>query len=243
MQLYPPAPDLAYFIERYWRIRWNLDTPYVQETIPFPCVNLVMEPGNSRVYGVVSGKFARRLVGAGGVFGVKFKPGGFCPFVQWPLADLTDRSLPVDEVFGAAGVALEKTMFAAATDDAMIVAMEAFIRARLPEPDEQVALVNQIVDSIVADPKITRVDDLVGRGHLSKRHLQRLFSQYVGVSPKWVIQRYRLHEAAERLADGEASDWTTMALELGYYDQAHFIKDFKALIGVTPAEYAKGAGE
>jgi len=73
--------------------------------------------------------------------------------------------------------------------------------------------------------------------------LQRLFSQYVGVSPKWVIQRYRLHEVAERLADDKAVDCTEMALDLVYFDQAHFIKDFKAIVGWTPAEYAKRVAE
>jgi AraC-like DNA-binding protein len=69
--------------------------------------------------------------------------------------------------------------------------------------------------------------------------LQRIFSQYVGVSPKWVIKRYRLHEAAEQLAGGEVVDWPKIALELGYFDQAHFIKDFKTIVGESPAEYIK----
>jgi AraC-like DNA-binding protein len=70
----------------------------------------------------------------------------------------------------------------------------------------------------------------------SKRTLQRLFREYVGVSPKWVLQRVRLHEAAERMAGGEG-DWPRLALELGFFDQAHFIKAFKAVIGLTPGDY------
>ena len=66
-----------------------------------------------------------------------------------------------------------------------------------------------------------------------------MFNDYVGVSPKWVIQRYRLQEAAERLAEGRATSLETLALELGFFDQAHFCRDFKALVGRTPAEYAR----
>ncbi len=62
------------------------------------------------------------------------------------------------------------------------------------------------------------------------------------VSPKWVIKRYRLHEVAERLAGGEVVDWPGMVVELGYSDQAHFIKDFKTIVGSTPAEYALHIG-
>lgn len=74
---------------------------------------------------------------------------------------------------------------------------------------------------------------------VSKRTLQRIFSQYVGVGPKWVIKRYRLHEAADQLAGGNVVDWPRLALDLGYFDQAHFIKDFKAMVGRTPTEYAR----
>jgi methylphosphotriester-DNA--protein-cysteine methyltransferase len=69
--------------------------------------------------------------------------------------------------------------------------------------------------------------------------LQRIFSQYVGVSPKWVIMRYRQQEAAEHMATGEITSWPKLALELGDFDQAHFIKDFKLIVGQTSAEYAR----
>ena len=69
-----------------------------------------------------------------------------------------------------------------------------------------------------------------------------IFSRYVGVGPKWVIRRYRLHEAAARVAEGGRVDWPALALDLGYVDQAHFIKDFKAIVGRAPAAYAKDMG-
>ena len=70
------------------------------------------------------------------------------------------------------------------------------------------------------------------------RQLQRLFKEYVGVSPKWVIQRYRLFDAAERIAAGTIVKGADLALELGYADQAHFIRDFKT-VGRSPADYAR----
>jgi AraC-like DNA-binding protein len=71
------------------------------------------------------------------------------------------------------------------------------------------------------------------------RRLQRLFSDYVGVGPKWVIRRYRLHEAAARAADGAGLDLVRLAAELGYADQAHLTRDFTAMVGVPPARYAR----
>nr|WP_242594970.1 helix-turn-helix domain-containing protein [Corallococcus exiguus] len=69
--------------------------------------------------------------------------------------------------------------------------------------------------------------------------MQRLFNRYVGVNPKWVIQRYRLHEAAERLRETPPPELARLALELGYFDQAHFIRDFRRIVGCTPAGYAR----
>lgn len=238
-----PAPDLAFFVQRYWIITWDLcgQEPYVQETLPYPCVNLVIEKDLSRIYGVVRGKFSRLLENKGRVFGVKFRPGAFYPFVKSPVSRLTDGSISLCDVFGVEGQALEEALLSSEDEGRMITLAECFLRARLPERDEAVEVINQIVDRIIADQEITKVDDVVRRFNLTKRTLQRLFSRYVGVSPKWVIRRYRLQEAAEQLTGSEVMDWPKMALDLGYFDQAHFIRDFKAIVGMSPAEYARSA--
>jgi len=100
-----------------------------------------------------------------------------------------------------------------------------------------------MVYAIAGDRDVTKVEDLVERYGLNVRALQRLFAKYVGVSPKWVIQRYRLHEAAEQLASNSALSQIDLALSLGYSDQAHFNRDFKAVVGTSPAAYARRAGK
>ena len=65
--------------------------------------------------------------------------------------------------------------------------------------------------------------------------------RYVGVSPKWVISRYRLHDAIEQLMQSVPTDWAAFALQLGYFDQAHFIRDFRKLVGRAPGAYARVA--
>jgi AraC-like DNA-binding protein len=239
-----PAPDLAFFVERYWIIHWDLrgQAPYTQDVLSYPCVNLAIEKDQSGVFGVVTGKSSRLLEGKGKVFGVKFKPGGFYPYVKSPVSAFTDRSFSLCEVFGVDDRALEATILCHEDKSEMIALVENFLRERLPQQDETVTEINRIVDYIIADRSITRVDDLVKGLNLNKRTLQRLFNQYVGVSPKWVIQRYRLHEAAEQLENGEAVDLPRLALELGYFDQPHFIKDFKTIVGKTPADYARQVG-
>lgn len=235
-----PADDLAFFVERHWIIRWDLRDrpPHQQETLPQPCVNMVIEAGRSAVHGVGTRKFAALLEGRGQVVGTKWKPGAFYPFLGRPVAEITDRSLPLGEVFGEGAGGLEEAVLAAEDDAAQIALVEALLRSRLPARDENVAMVVEVVQMALADREMTRVEELAARSGLSPRTLQRLFQRYVGVSPKWVIRRFRLHEAADRVAEGTVVDWAALAHELGYFDQAHFSRDFKAQVGHTPSAYA-----
>jgi AraC-like DNA-binding protein len=239
-----PSPDLRFFIERYWIIHWDLrgQAPYISENLPFPCVNMVVEPDKLGIFGVVTGKFTHRLEGKSAVFGIKFRPGAFYPFFQQAVSELTDTYLPIATVFGVAGRDYEAAILAEDDDAKKITIAENFLREHLPEEDETITVINQIIDCISTDPTITKVDDVLHRISMSKRTLQRIFKQYVGISPKWVIQRYRLQEAADLLAAGHIENWSALALKLGYFDQAHFIKDFKTIIGKTPAEYGKNSG-
>jgi AraC-like DNA-binding protein len=95
------------------------------------------------------------------------------------------------------------------------------------------------VDRAAGDPGIARVDQLAAASGAGVRRLQRLFQDHVGVGPKWVIRRYRLHEAAARAAGGSRLDLVRLAAELGYSDQAHLTRDFTALVGSPPARYAR----
>ncbi|HEV8694728.1 MAG TPA: helix-turn-helix domain-containing protein [Lysobacter sp.] len=237
----PPSPALSWFVQHFWIVRWDLrgHPPQVRETLPHPNVHLVLEPGRSRINGAHSRRFTRMLEEQGGVLGVKFRPGGFHPFFQRPVSGLRDRSLLPRTVFGATVDSLEAAVFAQQTDEQSIALVEAFLHEHMPAEDPVVVQVGEIVDGIVHDRAVTSVEQLVQRWGLEKRRLQRLFSEYVGVSPKWVINRYRLHEAVERLAEGGTVDWVQLALELGYFDQAHFIRDFKKLVGRPPGEYAR----
>lgn len=245
LRRHPPAPDLAALVERHWIVRWDLRgrPPHLQETLPHPCVNLVFQAGCSAVHGCGTRKFAIVLADQGQVFGVKFRPGGFYPFVQAPVSQLTDRSVPLTTLFGPQAAALEPAVLATRDDRAQIDLVEAWLRrqqatAAVPE---EVAQVVHIVQQALERRDITTVEALCAAVGLPPRTLQRLFKKYVGVGPKWTIRRYRMHEAAERLADGAPiapGTLAAMAHELGYFDQAHFIRDFKAQIGRSPGEYA-----
>jgi AraC-like DNA-binding protein len=235
-----PSPALAPFVVHYWIVTWDLTgrPPYEQHVLPYPCVNVTFRPGRCRVAGVPRGRFSEVLSGSGRVFGVRFRPGGFRPFLDTPVSSITGRFVPVAELYGAAGARLSDEILAAG-DAAAVAAVDAFLARFAPRRDADAELVAAVVDRAIDDPGIARVDQLAAGSGVGVRRLQRLFRDHVGVGPKWVIRRYRLHEAAARAAAGAGLDLVGLAAELGYSDQAHLTRDFTALVGCPPARYAR----
>lgn len=236
-----PGEDLAPFVEHYWTLSWDTDDEEVHEVLPHPSVHLALERGASRVVGVQTGRYTARLKKRGRILGVKFRPGGFRPFVAHPVAELTDRTLTPGEVLDGDFGALEAKALAITDAAAAFTVVQSFLCALRPRPDATVALVDSIARRAAEDRAITRVEHLADAFDIGRRSLQRLFHDYVGVSPKWIIQRYRLHEAVERIATDGTIDWAALALDLGYADQAHFVRDFRRLVGEPPARYAQRA--
>jgi len=238
-----PSDDLAAFVEHYWIVEWDRRgiSPERIEVLTHPSVHMIFERGACRIVGVMRKKCSRLLEGNGRAFSVKFTPGGFYPFACAPVSSFSNRMVKIHEVFGAEGGALERRMVSECADAPRFALIEEFLRSRRPEVDEHLPGISEMVYTVARDRTLLRVEDLVVRYGIGKRTLQRLFAKYVGATPKWVIQRYRLHEAAEQLAAGRRVNQASLALDLGYSDQAHFVRDFKAIIGISPAAYAKAA--
>lgn len=233
------APELASWIDHYWMVSWDLRgcEPRLVESLPHPNVHVVFETSESRAWGISTRRFSRVLEGRSHVFGVKFTPGGFFPFWRNPVSLLADSSIPVEEVFGRKVRELERAIFTTEDADGMKAAADVFLLDRRPQPDEKADLARHLVERILREPDILAVDDLAARSGINVRGLQRLFSRYIGVSPKWVIRRYRLHELLEQMHSGKRLDWAQLAVVLGYFDQAHLINDFRSITGYAPTEY------
>ncbi|MFI6880336.1 DUF6597 domain-containing transcriptional factor [Streptomyces sp. NPDC050400] len=251
LRRHAPAEALRPYVENYWFIDWDLPAPYASHIVPHPSVNLTFQwdsadSGESEPYGEFTGVYApglytRKIGGRGRVCGAKFWPGAFRPFVpDVPVADWTGRILPYEDVFPATDVT---AVVSPADDDGRIAALDAYLLPLLPAaPDPQAGLARRLVARIRADREVRRVADLAHTEHLTTRSLQRLFSGYVGVSPKWCILRYRIHEALEAAATRDDVDWAALAADLGYADQAHLVRDFTATVGVPPTSYAGESG-
>ncbi|MFE7838477.1 DUF6597 domain-containing transcriptional factor [Streptomyces sp. NPDC057474] len=241
-----PAEPLRPYLEHYWLIDWDLPEPFVSQVVPHPSVNVVFQRYEGQepfaeISGIGLGLFTQKLEGRGRVCGIQFRPGGFRPFTpSHPATTWTGRRVRQPEAFPEAFRATDPAAILAPDDeDARVAALDAFLTGLAPRPDPQAHLAMALVDRIRTDRTIRRVTDFARAEGMSVRLLQRLFSAYVGVGPKWVILRYRIHEALERAETDRAIDWAALAADLGYADQAHLVRDFTATVGVPPTAYAE----
>lgn len=238
---YPPTAALLPFVDYFWLVGWDLDgqAAQTQRVLPYPNAHLVFDAGRTAIHGVVRGAFVRELTGMGRVLGVRFKPGGLRPFIDFPLARLADRTIPVDDVLKVSGAEAERRVLGQNDEQAMVAAAEALLLAVLPEVDRRALVPEHAVQVAAAVNGPLSAQALSAQTGIEERSLQRLFSNYVGVSPKWVIQRFRLQEASWRLAVPAPVDLAALAVELGFFDQAHFTRDFTKLVGTSPLAYWK----
>ena len=138
-----PSPELETWVERLWMVEWELDAPFTQELLNHPTVNLAVEAEHAAVFGIRTARDRRTIDGTGRVVGVKFRPGGFQPWLGRSVHTLTNRVLPLTAVFGPAGDELAAAVRAEA--DAPFAVMEAFLRARTPPPDPNLDVLAAIV--------------------------------------------------------------------------------------------------
>ncbi|MEU5940541.1 AraC family transcriptional regulator [Micromonospora sp. NPDC047548] len=234
-----PGP-LAAHLDLFWHVEWDLPdgVTHHQRLLTLPAVHVVIEARDATVMGPLRRTWVRDLSGSGWALGVMFRPGAFRDVLGAPVNTLTDRGVAVRDVFGPAGDQFAAAVRGAVTDEERFAQAAAFFADRLAAPSAEQLAATAAVERVRDDEAIVRVADLARSCHWSIRHLQRLFSECVGVTPKWAIRRYRLVNAAERVARQREVRWDLLAHELGYSDQSHLVRDFTSVIGMSPARYA-----
>ncbi|MCU0309109.1 MAG: helix-turn-helix domain-containing protein [Thermoleophilia bacterium] len=243
---FAPSPALAGVVDCLWVAAWDLrgEPPHVVELLADPCVNISFEGGDAaerRVVGVSPRLWRRELRGQGRVRALKLRAGAVQAL--WPgqeASRLTGRVLPADDLLGGDLADVAARVLGPEEDREGLAALEAWAATRLVlRPDERSRRCADLAARIAADPGITSVARVAEIAGLGERALQRLFREHLGAPPKWVIRRVRLQEAALRLERGEEASLAALAARLGYADQAHLARDFKAATGRTPGAFRR----
>ena len=246
MSRYEPGAEFDGLLQRFWIPVWSVppgqEAP--QKVLQYPVCLLVISTEYARFYGVTSGLSTTTLTGDGWAVGLMCAPAAGYLITRTPVAAYTDRYVDVADVLGLPGEQLvDRVRHAMATapdsPEAHRAAMEAYgdaLRQFLPVDSEGV-LVNRMVAFVEGRTDVTRMAQICEEFQLSERSLQRLVHRRLGLTPKWLIQRRRLQEAAERLRHPPTTLGEVAAV-LGYADQPHFIRDFSRVTSMTPGEFA-----
>ena len=245
------AEDLQPYVERYWSVRWDLtgQAPFRSEVLTHPSVNLSVESGThprfgfampaALMHGVVTRRFTVDLVGAGRVTAVKFRPGGFRAFRGWlPARNSITRMRPLP---GIDPTDLVASVLAEDDDAERAAVLDSWLVPLAPEPEPAYVELHELLARMMHDRSLVRVDDVAAGAGFSVRTVQRLFATYVGVGPKAVLARYRLQDAVAAIDAGDVDDLADLAASLGWFDQAHFARDFRSVVGTTPSAYVRQA--
>ena len=238
---YLPSPELAPFIDEHWIICWDLrgQSSYVFEIMPHSSVNLSIRSNRAWITGITDGVYRYEMKGIGAIIGSMFKPGGFYPFLQNNLSTITSREIEAAEVFTEANAAFRYSLLGLESDQAMIANMETLLLSRKPCIDPNLELVTSIFEAIKTDKYLRTVEEIAEQFAISERTLQYVFKKYVGIGPKSMLMRNRLMDAAGLAAQIEDPDWASVAIDLGYSHQSHFVNDFKKIIGKAPEQYVQ----
>lgn len=256
----PPASGLSPHVEALWWMRRSTPEPPgpPDRVLPDGCLELVLHlrdafaagtdpaslaPQPSAVLvGQLTGCFFLQPRARVETMGVRFRPGGAFAFLGPRVPELTGRVVSLRDLWGAAAGELQETVASAAGRPAQAAAAQRWLLRRLatgPAPDRAM---NATVRAVMERRGAVAVSELAGAVGLSPRQLERRFRAVVGVPPKTLARVLRFQAVLHAVGQG-AGDWAGLALDHGYFDQPHLIRDCQDLAGETPARLLARLGE
>jgi AraC-like DNA-binding protein len=251
-----PSPPLNTFIDYFYYIDGQM--PYRREKVlPTGWLDLEVNLGDAiQIYDASGSKLIATCVESWWVgvwntygtvewspniqlVGIHFKPGGAFPFLNFPLTELHNQIIPADAIWGGFAAELQMRLYAAPSMPARLALFEQLLLTRLADTPDGLNAVRHGVAQIARHNGALSMKALRDEMGISQNHLLTQFKRMVGISPKALAQLYRLKLVLRSIDPTHAVDWTQIAQESGYYDQAHFCKDFLAFTGHSPTDYLR----
>ena len=254
-QTYKPHKDLEAIVKFYWTMEVPFDPKnQKQKIVPDGCIEMTFNFGdkikryisetdfilhpNAMIMGQRTKSFDILPAGNVDTFAICFYPIGFANFVKMPLENLVDKETPIANLFGQTEAnELEQQMIQAIDTQQRINIIETFFLKILNEKNTISNIVKSTVDFLLKTNGTTPINDILIDDISKRRQLERHFRKQIGVSPKQLSKAIRLQATLNMLLNKKTETLTDIAYESDYFDQNHFIKDFKDLVGVTPKEF------
>jgi AraC-like DNA-binding protein len=244
---YQPSAELSPFVECFW----THETPAPQaghRVLPDGCADILFtRPSDGRSELLLVGTMTHAGLfdlPQGSVLGVRFRPGMSVYFAHVPGTETVDQRLPLQDVWGAKARQLSERLGESSSIEAELEVLESQLRTHLTAHSNSrraFSPAERVLHWAEQERGLVSVDELAHHAGLSARQLRRLFLELTGVTPKQLCRAIRFRHAAVQARLAERGTWSQVALDCGYYDQAHFINEFRALSGLTPGEYCADA--
>lgn len=256
-QTYLPREELSAFIKCYWTL--SAAEPAAEEKqriVPDGCMEMIFHAGDRYrqyltdgtcilqpkyfVFGQITQPLEIAATGITRIFSVRFHPDGCLPFINMPICEMDNKAIPLEHLFGEKGNILGELVCASSEAKTQIKHVENFLlhQFNTTETIDRIAALS--VQALLSLHGQLRVHELADQLQVHRRQLERRFATVIGLSPKQLAKILRLQATWKMMAEGKYGNLTELAYENGYFDQAHFIKDFKEFTGVTPKEFYAG---
>ena len=256
-----PSPALAQHLECLWFVSETDTSPArgaVERVLPDGCLEWIFHLGapfqrstpagewerqpRSFVVGELTRFMLLQPTGPVAVMGVRFRPGGAYRFLPFSLNDFTDITIPTADVWGNKGTYLEEAVLEARNNMQRQQLVEDFLLRQLDMSTTRPRF-EAAVKEIIRSRGQTRVHEVAARVGWGSRQLEREFRVGVGLSPKAFARIMRFQNLLRLVGEGALREWTSLALEGGYADQPHMVREFREFAGHTPAERGLAEGE
>jgi AraC-like DNA-binding protein len=250
-----PSNTLSPYIKRYWAIENVLDKDEicVQRIIPTGLTELMLYftqrpkvlnsnkylSDNVALYGHQNDFYDIKLTGKLSVFSIVFHPQGLMQFFKFPLHEICNQNVPLQHLCGQAGRDLEEKMGEATTFHQRVNIVETYLQNLLKTnfADFEFRRINHIVELIKRTCGNINISQMASEACLCRKQFERIFAEYVGIRPKQYLKIIRFQFAIFQKQQNTNLNMTELSYESGYYDQSHFINDFKSMCGLTPKQY------
>ena len=253
-----PKPPLSRFVEMLWFYE-NDPQPHRKERLmPDGCMSLIvnLQEDETRLYdpddtgkmikwdgagvcGPHTESFAIDTDEQSCVVGVSFRPAGAVPFFRIPSSELYNQHVSLTNLWGGLARELRERVLAAPTPLEKLRVLELMLLERAAGNFATQPVVEYAVRNFLSAPQAMKISEIVADTGYSSRRFIELFKQHVGVAPKLFCRVRRFQGVLRRITSGRPVNWSDVALDCGYFDQAHFIHDFRAFSGINPSKYLR----
>lgn len=253
-QIFAPHQELATLVKCYWTLESPKEqTPARNTIVPDGCMKLIFHYGDlykhiidkensvllPKVFliGQLTKPYEVEPTGETGTFFVCFHPHGFLPFASFSIKEMENTAVDLEKIFGKDGQEIAQNILTANSTSERIDLIETFLFYLLTDTETIDHFVKSTVETILIANGQLSVNELSKQNNINRRQLVRKFSSTIGLSPKQLSKIIKIQTTLKTLLTKEVTSLTDLAYENEYFDQAHFIKDFKEFTGLTPKEF------